>query len=60
MKLSDFYLKLAALCDQPDAHPDINVIICTLNEEHLVGCVEFTKDIDGNIQIQINSNESVE
>ena len=58
MDLKTFWLDLDALCNKSQAHPDIKIIICTLDKEYGVGSVEITKDVGGNFQIQINSDES--
>ena len=55
--LADFWLKVNALTNKPEAHPDIGVIICTLDEVWGVGVVELTQDEDGNWQLQINTDQ---
>ena len=57
MELGTFWLDLDVLTSKPQAHPDIKVVLCTLDAEYPVHSVELTQDGEGQWQLQINSEE---
>ena len=59
MDLKNFWLSLDALTNKPEAHPDIEVKLMTLEGEFPVGHIELQKDDNGNTILSIQSDEPV-
>jgi hypothetical protein len=59
MNLANFYLKFDALTNKPEAHPDIDVKIMTLDGEFPIGAIELQEYPKGTWTLFIQSNEPV-
>ncbi len=58
MNLAEFWLKVDALTNKPDAHPTIEVKLMTLEGTFPIGSVELQQEGD-NVVMYIQSDEPV-